>query len=96
MHFAEKFQCPNDGDYVYFQITDLQLQNEFDTLLVGSLENGRVTKPKRYGQGFIEQNDGYMGIWNSGQLVIAIITLPRLLIPEAILDQRFKENQDLN
>ena len=71
MHLAEKFQCPNEDDYVYFQISDLQIQNEFDTLLVGSLENGRISKPKRYGQGFIEEFDGYMWMLNDGRLVKA-------------------------
>ena len=67
MHFAEKFQCPNDEDYVYFQISELQLQSEYDTLLVGSLENDRLSKSKRYGQGFIEKNDGYENKLNNGQ-----------------------------
>ena len=79
MHFAEKFQCPNDDDYVYFQIVgEMELQHEFDTLLLGSLQNGRVSKSKRYGQGFIEKYDGYMGMHNNGQLVVAVVTLPKL------------------
>ena len=63
--FAEKFQCPNKEDYVYFRFGDkLELQHEFDTLLVGSLENGKILKSKRYGQGFLEYGDDFMGLPN--------------------------------
>ena len=65
MFAAEKFQCPNKEDYVYFRFGEkLELQNEFDTLLIGSLENGKVLNSKRYGQGFLEYGDGFMGITN--------------------------------
>ena len=67
MHFAEKFQCPNEDDIVYFRIDKLQLQHEFDTLLIGSLENGKVSRSKRYGQGHLEFNDGFMGYPNDGR-----------------------------
>ena len=62
MFVAEKFQCPNKEDYVYFRFGEkLELQNEFDTLLVGSLENGKILNPKRYGQGFFGYGDHFMG-----------------------------------
>ena len=65
MFFAEKFQCPNKEDHVYFRFGEkLELQHEFDTLLVGSLENGRILKSKRYGQGFLEYGDDFMGLPN--------------------------------
>ena len=67
MHFAEKFQCPNEDDYVYFRIDKLEIQHEFDTLLLGSLENGKVSKPKRYGQGLLAFEDGFMGMINDGR-----------------------------
>ena len=67
-NFAEKFQCPNEDDHVYFRIDGrLELQVEFDTLLLGSLENGKVSKSKRYGQGFLAYKDGFMGIMNDGR-----------------------------
>ena len=67
-HFAEKFQCPNEEDYVYFRIDKLEIQHEFDTLLIGTLDqNGRVSKSKRYGQGFLELYDGFMGLPNDGR-----------------------------
>ena len=43
------------------------MQNEFDTLLLGSLENGKVSKSKRYGQGFLDVDDGFMGVLNDGR-----------------------------
>ena len=43
------------------------MQNEFDTLLLGSLENGKVLKSKRYGQGFLDSDDGFMGVLNDGR-----------------------------
>ena len=66
--FAEKFQCPNEEDHVYFRFDGrLEIQSEFDTLLLGSLENRKVSKPKRYGQGFLNFDDGFMGIPNDGR-----------------------------
>ena len=68
MHFAEKFECPNKKDYVFFQLDErLKLQNEHDTLLLGSLKNEKISKSKRYGQGFLEEDDGYMGYLNNGR-----------------------------
>ena len=65
MFFAEKFQCPNKEDHVYFRFGEkLELQHEFDTLLVGSLENGKILKSKRYGQGFLEYGDDFKGETN--------------------------------
>lgn len=66
--FAEKFQCPNEEDHVYFRFDGrLEMQTEFDTLLLGSLEDGKVAKSKRYGQGFLNYDDGFMGIPNDGR-----------------------------
>ena len=60
MHFAEKFECPNKEDYVYFQLDKkLELQNEMDTLLLGSLKDDRIFKSKKYGQGFLAKDDGF-------------------------------------
>ena len=62
MFAAEKFQCPNKEDYVYFRFGEkLELQHEFDTLLIGSLENGKILNSKRYGQGFFGYGDHFMG-----------------------------------
>lgn len=67
-NFAEKFQCQNEEDHVYFRFDGrLEMQNEFDTLLLGSLENGKVSKSKRYGQGFLDFDDGFMGVLNDGR-----------------------------
>ena len=43
------------------------MQSEFDTLLLGTLENGKVSKSKRYGQGFLNYDDGFMGMYNDGR-----------------------------
>ena len=53
---------------MYFRINEkLELEQEFDTLVVGSLsENGTISKVKRYGQGYIEENDSFMGMINNG------------------------------
>ena len=60
MHFAEKFECPNKEDHVFFQLDErLKLETEFDTLLLGSLKNDKIFKSKRYGQGFLEYGDGF-------------------------------------
>ena len=70
MHYAEKFQCPNTDDYVYFRFDGrLEIEFEFDTLLLGSLdENGKISKSKRYGQGFLaEYIDPFMGYPNDGR-----------------------------
>ena len=67
-NLAEKFQCPNEEDHVYFRVDGrLELQVEFDTLLLGSLENGKVSKSKRYGQGFLAYEDAFMGLMNDGR-----------------------------
>ena len=70
MHYAEKFQCPNKDDYVYFRFDGrLEIEFEFDSLLLGSLdENGKISKSKRYGQGFLaEYIDPFMGYPNDGR-----------------------------
>ena len=72
MFAAEKFRCPNKEDYVYFRFGGkLELQNEFDTLLIGSLENGKILNSKRYGQGFLGYGDhfGPMDFLNDGKYV---------------------------
>ena len=70
MFAAEKFQCPNKEDYVYFRFGEkLELQHEFDTLLIGSLENGKILNSKRYGQGFLGYGDHFMGLFNDGRYV---------------------------
>ena len=72
MFVAEKFECPNKEDYVYFRFGEkFELQHEFDTLLIGSLENGKILNSKRYGQGFLENGDyfGPMGLFNDGKYV---------------------------
>ena len=79
MFVAEKFQCPNKEDYVYFRFGEkLELQHEFDTLLVGSLENGKILNSKRYGQGFLEYGDHFMGYLNDGNILEAALNI-RLL-----------------
>ena len=79
MFVAEKFQCPNKEDYVYFRFGEkLELQHEFDTLLVGSLENGKILNSKRYGQGFLEYGDHFMGYLNDGSILEAALNI-RLL-----------------
>ena len=70
MHYAENFQCTNKDDYVYFRFDGrLEIESEFDTLLLGSLdENGKISKSKRYGQGFLEEyTDLFMGYPNDGR-----------------------------
>ena len=77
MFYAEKFQCPNKDDYVYFQLGEkLELQHEFDTLLIGSLENGKILNSKRYGQGFLEYGDGFMGFTNDKRYMLFLPCKP--------------------
>ena len=65
---AQTFECSNDDEYVYFRFNKkLEVENEFDTIIVGSSKNGKIVESKRYGQGFLEENDFYKNNINNGR-----------------------------